>query len=190
MVAGNNDGCELFSFLDDPTLMHLDKINFASVSSPQASKPKTISADLISKIWNIDNITEAKVLDQNTQLNCKSTNNGLSRQFLTNDWMLQKKRINSQFFTDNFFVTASGVSTHGNNCAQIFVSDKGFVAIYPTRSKGDFPDALHIFCKGVGVNLSLILDPAGEQSSGNFKKFSHQIGTTLRILEKSTQWYN
>ena len=39
------------------------------------------------------------------------------------------KRINSQFFTDTFFVTASGVSTRDSNVDQIFVSNKGFVAI-------------------------------------------------------------
>ena len=58
------------------------------------------------------------------------------------------------------------------------------------RSKGDFPDALHMFCKEFGLPLSLILDPAGEQTSRKVKKFSHQVGTTLRILEKNTQWDN
>ena len=89
-----------------------------------------------------------------------------------NYWMLQYKHINSQFFTDIFFVTASGVSTHGNNCAQIFVSDKEFFAIYPMRSNDDFSDALHILCKEVGVPLSLNLDPTGEQTSRKVKNFS------------------
>ena len=66
MVVGNNDGCELFSVSDEPTFIHSDTIYFASVSSAQASKPKTISADFLSKIWNIDNSTATKVLYQNT----------------------------------------------------------------------------------------------------------------------------
>ena len=147
MVAGNDDGCELFYVSYEPTIMHLDKIDFSSVSSAQAGKPKTISADFLSKIWNIDNSTATKVLYQNKKLNRQGANNDLSRQFSTNDRMLRYKRTNSQFFTDTFFVTASGVSTCGNNCAQRFVSYKGFVVIYPMRSKGDFPDALHMFCK-------------------------------------------
>ena len=190
MVAGNNDGCELFSVSDDPTSKNLDKIDFDIVSSAQADKPITISTDLLSKIWNIDNSTATKVLYQDTQLNLQGANKDWSCQFYKNDMILKYKRSNSQFFTNTFFITASGVLTRGNNCAQIFVSDKGFVTIYPMISKGDYPDALHMFRKEVGVPLSLIIDPDGEQTSRKFNKFCHQVGTTLRILEDNTQWSN
>ena len=95
--------------------------------------------------------------------------------------MLQYKRINNHFFTDTFFVAASGVSTRGNNCAHIFVSDKGLVEIYPLISEDEFPDALYMFYKEVGVHLSLILDPGGDKNSRKVKEFCHQVGTTLRI---------
>ena len=147
MVAGNNYGWDLFSISDKPTFIHLDKIDSVSVSSAQAGKPKNIFADFLLEIWDIDKSTATQVLDQNTQLNLQGDNNNLSRQFLTNDWILRYKHINSQFFNDTFFITASEVSTLGNICDQIFVRNKGFVAIYPMRSKRDFPDALHIFCK-------------------------------------------
>ena len=162
--------------------MHLDKIVFASVYFAQSGKPKTISADFLSKIWNIDNSTANKVVEQNTRLNRQGANNHLSRQFLTNDWMLWYKRINSQLFTDTLFVAASRVSTRGNNCDQIFVRNKWFFQIYSMRSKGDLLDALHILYKEGGVPLSLILDPVGRETSRKVKKFFHQVGTTLRIL--------
>ena len=57
MVARNNEGYELFYVSDDLTFIHCNKIDFASVSSVQAGTPKTISADFLSKIWNIDNST-------------------------------------------------------------------------------------------------------------------------------------
>ena len=85
--------------------------------------------------------------------------------------MLRYKRNNIQFFTETFFVPASGVSTSGNNCAQIFLSNKWFVAIYPIQSKGKFPDALHMLCKEAGVSLSITTDPYGEKTSRKFKKF-------------------
>ena len=65
--------------------------------------------------------------------------------------MLRYKRINSQFFTDTLFVTKKGKSSKGNTCAQLFVSDKGYVAIYPMERKGDYVKALHLFCKEIGV---------------------------------------
>ena len=56
------------------------------------------------------------------------------------------------------------------------------------KSKGEFYDALHIFCKEVGVPTSLIVDPSGEQTSNKVKKFCNQVETTLIIPEESTQW--
>ena len=70
------------------------------------------------------------------------------------------------------------------------MSDRGFIAIYPMKSKGEFLDALHQFCKEVGVPTTLVVDPSGEQRKKEVKKFCHQVGTTLRILEESTQWAN
>ena len=64
MVAGNNDRCKLFSVLDELTFMHLHRLYLASVSSAETGKPKTISADFLSKIWNIKNNIAIKVLEQ------------------------------------------------------------------------------------------------------------------------------
>lgn len=72
----------------------------------------------------------------------------------------------------------------------MFVSDKGFVAVYPMQSKIESQDALHQFFKEIGVPATLVVDPSGEQTKKSVKKFCHQVGITLRILEESTQWTN
>ena len=87
-------------------------------------------------------------------------------------------------------MTSKVISSRGNKCAQFFVSDMGFVAIYPIKSKREFSFALKQFCKNVGVPMNLVVDPSGEQTNKNAKHFCHQIGTKLRILEESTQWAN
>ena len=97
--------------------------------------------------------------------------------------MLSYKRINSRFFTYTFFATARGKSTRGNTCFQIFVSDKGFVAVYPMEIKSHFESALHQFCKNVGVTYTLVVDPSGEKTKKYVRCFCHQVGTTLKILE-------
>jgi len=104
--------------------------------------------------------------------------------------MLRYRRIESKFYTDAFFATAKGRSTRGNTCAQIFVSDMGFVAIYAMQSKREFSEALHQFCKKCGVPTSLVVYPSGDQTSRKVRRFCHQVGTTLRLLEESTQWAN
>ena len=184
-VAHDDEECPLFL----PTFAHLDDLK-AEIDAAQASKPSSVTPEFLSKIWNIKPELAAKALNQTTHLNRQGADNDLSRQFTTNDRMLRYKRIDSQFFTDTFFVTAKGKSTRGNTCSQIFVSDRGFVAIYPMESKGDFKNALHQFCKEVGVPVSLVVDPSGEQTSKSVRKFCHQVGTTLKILEESTQWAN
>ena len=76
--------------------------------------------------------------------------------------MLRYKRINSHFFTDTMPVTKTAKSTRGNLYLQFFVSDKGYVAVYALEKKSDFKDALHMFCKDIGVPIALVCDPSGE----------------------------
>jgi hypothetical protein len=184
-TAYKNDSCDLFEPTFSPVSTHK-----ATLHSIQASHPSHLTPQFLSKIWNIKTDLASKTLDQTTQLNRQGGDNELSRHFSTNDRMLRYKRINSQFFTDTFYVTSKGRSTRGNTCAQMFVSDKGYVAIYPMESKRHFKDALHLFCKEIGVPVSLVVDPSGEQTSKDVRRFCHQVGTTLRVLEESTQWAN
>ena len=73
---------------------------------------------------------------------------------------------------------------------QLCVSDKGFVLVVQLKSKAEFPDALKLFAKEIGVPTQLIMDPSGEQSSNCSKKLSHDMGLDVRYLEESTQWAN
>ena len=178
--------------LGEPITYQLDELDetnsiFASLIAKPASK---LTAKFLSKIWQIKYEEAVKVLDQTTQLCRQGADNTLSKQYSTNDRMLRYRRINSVFYTDTFFVTAKGKSTRGNKCAQIFVSDKGYVAIYPMKSKGEFLDALKLFCKEVGVPLTMVMDPSGEQTSSAVKAFCHKVGTTYKFLQEATQWAN
>ena len=86
----------------------------------------------------------------------------------------------SGFSTDIFHaISKAGNTTCGNTCAQIFVSDKCFVVIYPMKSKVDFIVALHLFYKEVRVPPTIAMDPAGEQKRNDVRKFLHQAGSIL-----------
>ena len=73
---------------------------------------------------------------------------------------------------------------------QIFVSDKGFVKVYPMKTQRDYPQALRIFAKDVGAPEILVCDPHPSQKSPEVKDFLNKIGTTIRLLELNTQWAN
>ena len=179
----------LNSELSDATFTHLDNFK-AEIDAAQASNPTGVSPEFLSKIWRIRKDQASRAIDQTTHRCRHGADNQLSRQYATNDRMLRYKRIDSQFYTDTFFVTKKAESTRGNKCAQLFVSDMGFVAIYPMNRKSQYIDALKLFCKEVGVPETLVVDPSGEQTSKEAKNYCHKVGTTLRILEESTQWAN
>ncbi len=165
-------------------------IKSGRVSSTIASPSKGITSKSLAKMWCINEVQAQAVIDSSTQLNRQSADNSLSRNFSTNDRMLRYRRLHSVFFTDTMFVTKQAKSTRGYIACQVFVSDKGFVAVYPMRKASNFEDALKLFCKEVGVPLTLIADPHPSQKSNSVRRFCDQTGMTLRLLEKSTQWAN
>ena len=57
-------------------------------------------------------------------------------------------------------------------------------------SKGYFTHKFNLFCKEIGNPTSLVVNPPGGKTSKQVKKFCSQIGTSLRLLEDSTQWEN
>ena len=59
-----------------------------TASAAHAEKPKGVSADLLQKIWQIDNDTAKITIQTTTQLNRQDVNSKLSRNFGTNDRML------------------------------------------------------------------------------------------------------
>ena len=84
-----------------------------------------------------------------TQLNHRWPNTSLSHNLGTIYPILGYNRINSLLFTDNVFVTKGENSTRGFLCMQLFVSDKGYVKIHPTKTPSGFTDALKKFAKEV-----------------------------------------
>ena len=161
----------------------------AKVSSTQATRSKGVTKEFLSKLWLIPENLAQEAIARNTQLRRQSQDNPLSRHYTTNDRMLRYRRIQSVFFTDTMFASKHK-STRGNKCCQVFVSDKGYVAVYPMKSQDEFETALHWFCKEIGVPVELILDGFSAQTTSTVKRFCDQVGTTLKVLERATPWAN
>ena len=143
---------------------------------------------MLPNIWSIDHKISEKTLQVTTQLNHNIENTSLARNMGTNNCMLRYRRIKSHFFTDTFFVTGKSRSTKGYSCMHIFVSDKGFVKVYPMNSVSEFTVALRVFVKDVGAPEFLVADPHRLNKRKEVKEFCNKIGTTLRLLEQNTQW--
>ena len=102
----------------------------AVIASVEANILKYVSDDYLSKLWYISEPPEEGAIDQKTQGCRHIAKNVFLHQFLKNYRMLRYSRIQSTFYTDTIF-TLKYKSTPGNTSCEVFVSDKGFVAIYP-----------------------------------------------------------
>ena len=176
----------------------MDKIEFALsslldpgqlstvISTVSANHSKGITPEMLSTLWCIDESLAKGAIEQNPQLCRHGSENIMSRQFCTNNRMLRYKIINSTLFTDTMFTQPGAKSTRGNSCCQVFVSDEGFVAIYPMKSQTEFQDVLHWFCTQIGLPVTRIVDGHKSQTSNPFKRFCDQAGMVLRMLETET----
>ena len=81
-------------------------------------------------------------------------------------------------------------STQGITSCQVFVSDKGLVAVYLMRLQEQLLTSLHLFCKQVGVPDILVVDGRCAQTSNEVKKNCDQVGTNLKILDTATPLEN
>ena len=68
-------------------------------------------------------------------------------------------------------MTGTAKSSRGNICAQLFVSDKGFVAIYSKKKQSDYFLALTQFAKDVGAPNVLVCDPHPAQTKREVREF-------------------
>jgi hypothetical protein len=131
-----------------------------------------------------------QTLDMTTQNSKRTDDPTLSRNYGTNNRMLQYKCIDGYFLMDRFFATKkAGKLFRSNNCCQLFVTEKGYVYIVPMKSKIEVLQAVKQFAKEVGAPDTIICDMASEQMSQPLQKLCNEIGTMLQVLEEAgTPW--
>ena len=104
------------------------------VSAVHAGRHQGVNAKHLAKLWRIDENTAKKTLNITSQRCVRKDNPKLSRNFSTNDRTLRYKHLKEHFYMDTLFATSKGgKSSRGNTCAQLFVTDKGFVYLVPMK---------------------------------------------------------
>ena len=178
---------KIFKESNDGTL-DVDNIMMSAV---HAGRHQGVKAKHLAKIWRIDEDMAKKTLDITSQRSVRTDNPKLSRNFSTNDRTLRYKHLKDHFFMDTLFATSkAGKSSRGNTCAQLFVSDKGFVYLVPMKSESQVLQAIKQFAKAIGAPDALIHDASRAQKAQAVRKYCNDIGTTLRVLEENTPFAN
>jgi hypothetical protein len=132
---------------------------FGTIQAVSAGRLKGVSAEHLSKVWCIPHDDAARTLGVMTQSLCHNPDSSLSSNVGTNDRAVRYRKIKSFFFMDTIFVTSAAKSSQGNMCAQLFVSDRGFVAFYPMKKQQEVHLAVKQFAKEVGAPEVLVCDP-------------------------------
>jgi hypothetical protein len=130
----DDHSCEIF----ETTTTALLTTAFATIGAVSAGKLKGVNAEHLAKVWCIPHDDAARTLMVMTRSLRHNPDLSLSRNVGTNDQAVRYRKIKSYFFSDTLFVTGPARSLRGNICAQLFVSDKGFVALYPMRHQQDY----------------------------------------------------
>ena len=71
-----------------------------------------------------------------------------------------------------------------NTCCQLFVTDKGYVFVWPLEKESDVLLCLKIFDKDIGVPEALFIDGAKAESSSEVNRFFINLGDALNMLEQ------
>jgi hypothetical protein len=154
-ISNDDSACDLF----EANMSSMLAAAFATITAVLAGKTKEISAEHLSKVWSIPHDNAARTLKVTTQCLCHDADLSLSQNFGTNDRAVQYWKLKSYFFSDMLFVTGKAKSSRGNICAQLFVSDKGFVAIYPMQYQRDYFFGALAICKRDGSARGSCLRP-------------------------------
>ena len=141
---------------------------YATVKSAMVRGPvkrRGIPPERLKKAWKIDRDTAVRTIRATAQRYQRKLDPSMKRNISTGDRQLRYNRINDHLFMDTMFAMANGgKSIRANTCAQIFTTDKGFIGIYPMKSKGEAKHALRLLCKEVGAPTAFICDQSGEQT--------------------------
>ena len=157
-------------------------------STPQGP----ISTKELEERWGISKEMARSTILATTQRLIRSLlEPSLNKRFATNDRMLRYDRISCDIFMDTYFAAKElGPSIRGFTCAQLFVSDFGFVKVKPMKLKSELPLALKSFFKGVGVPNKIVCDGAPEQVKGESRRLCQKCDCEVVQLERATPWAN
>ena len=109
----------------------LDEIMSSAI---HARKSMGTDTEHFSKLWKIDMESARQTIETTSQNSSRTHDPKFSRNYGTNDRMLQYIKINDWLFMDTFFATnKSGKSSRGKACFQLFVTDKGFIYGVPMK---------------------------------------------------------
>ncbi len=161
----------------------------------ESSRKQGIKYKDLAALFNISLETAKRTVQATTQHAVRSSEYpSLSRRYRTNDKMLRYDRLDTDIFMDTLLSTQdkklAGKTMRGNTCAQVFVSDFGFVYFVPMERRDEVYSSVKKLFKHVGVPNAIVCDSAPEQISKRTRDLCIDSSCQIKNLEKDTPWAN
>jgi hypothetical protein len=112
----------------------------------------------------------------------------IERRFKTKNVALRYNHLKCKFYSDTYFSNMKSVIQ--NNCAQLFVTDFGYIKFSPMIAKSEAGFALKELIQDVGIPSELHTDGARELTMGTWKQVCRDTGIKTSMTKKSSPWQN
>jgi hypothetical protein len=166
-----------------------DAAAYVAEANVKYTGKKPVDPAALAKRWGIAFDRAEKTVRRTSQdAVWRYTGTGMHYRKPTNDRYLRYNRLPYDMYSDT--LQAGVKSLQGNQYAQLFSTDFGWVRIYPMRKKSEAHETLSIFLKKEGVPLNFIMDNSKEQVLGNFAKKVREAGSHIKRIEPYTPWTN
>jgi hypothetical protein len=101
---------------------------------------------------------------------------------------LKYNHLNCKFYSDTFF--AQKPSLLQNTCAQLFVSEFGYLKFCPQKRKSEASYSLQELIRDVGIPSHMHTDRAKEMMMGDWKRTCQEAGIKMTHTESMSPWQN
>ena len=174
-----------------PILRRINDI-YISISAINSKRSNTLSAEELSRKWNIGLKTASRTLKATTH-KCIRTTGLLSRRFKTDQAQLKYKQLTRQygtFYVD--YLKISAKSLRGFIGGTMYTNKLGFKKFFPcSDEKGETTAAgLRNFIELVGLPVSIHSDGHSNFQEGAYKKLMRKIGVPQTFTEPHSPWQN
>jgi hypothetical protein len=146
------------------------------------------SAEQLANTWAIPITMANNTLKATTQEFIRSALHPIERRFRTKNVMLKYNRLNCKVYSDTFF--SNHISLSGNKCAQLFVTNFGYLKFSLMKNKSEAGYALQEMNKEVGIPTRLNTDRAKELTAGKWKEICRDANITMTQTERDSPWQN
>ena len=172
------------------TSEHMDLSDDVALKVFQISKLKTESKqnfksdEQLAHTWVIPTLIASDTLKATTQEFIRSSIHPVERRFCTKNAMLRYNRLSCQMYSDTFFTNCA--SPTGNKCAQLFVTDFGYLKFTAMKNKSEAGYASQELIREVGIPPRIHTDGAKVLTNGKWKEVCRDSNIIMSQTEKDS----